>query len=258
MSGKTILQTSELQLIAGNKLLCQQLEWQVHAGEYWAILGLNGTGKTTLLHTLAGLRKPDRGAVYLQQTNLTQYIRREVARTIGLLLQENHEPFPGTVLQHVLIGRHPHLHNWQWETSEDIQLAQQAMHIMDLAGYENRNIGSLSGGERQRMAIAAVLAQQPNIFLLDEPVNHLDWHHQHQLLQYFFGLVKQHNKTVIMAVHDVNLAARYCDHVLMMFVDGQTLAGPADALLTTENLTRLYGDNVRCINTGQHDLFIPV
>lgn len=252
-----MLTTTKLKLSAGTKTLCKQLDWQVQQGERWGVLGLNGAGKTTLLHTLAGIHEPDSGEIRLYDKNLATWKRRAVARHVGLLLQENYEPFPGKVLDYVLIGRHPHLHAWQWESDKDIQLAQDALHTVGLRGFETRDIASLSGGEHQRMAIAAILVQQPDIFLLDEPVNHLDWHHQHQLLKNICDRVTTQSKALVMVIHDVNLAARYCDHVLMIFDNGEIQSGTTDQMLHPEMLARLYGYPVAEINTDAGPVYIP-
>lgn len=257
MTTSSLISTHQLKLVAGNKLLCSDLDWQIQQGERWAILGLNGAGKTTLLHTLAGLRIAESGKVFFQNKDISLCSRRRIAQHIALLLQENYEPFPGQVLEYVLIGRHPHLKNWQWENNRDIELARNALNIVDLAGFETRNIVTLSGGERQRMAIAAVLVQEPDLFLLDEPVNHLDWHHQHKLLKTFSELVSIEGKTMIMAIHDVNLAARYCDHVLMLFENGKVVAGPVSEIMDAANLSDLYGHKVMRITTDSNDLFVP-
>jgi len=258
LSTSALLHTSDLTLNAGDKLLCENLDWKIKSGERWAILGLNGAGKTSLLHTLAGLRTATQGEVRLKGKPLTQWSRREAAQRIGLLLQEHDEPLSGHVLDYVLIGRHPHLRHWQWESDADLVLARQALMQVDLSGYAQRDIATLSGGERQRMAIAAVLAQQPQLYLLDEPVNHLDWHHQHELLRLFSNLAVAKGKTIVMAVHDVNLAVRYCDHVLLMYEQGKTKLGTVEELLTPANLTELYGHAVEQIQTDSLVLFAPV
>lgn len=252
-----MLATTQLQLSAGARILCRSLDWQLQQGQRWALLGLNGAGKTTLLHTLAGIHAAENGEITLYDKNIHAWSRRDAARHIGLLLQESYEPFPGKVLDYVLIGRHPHLHAWQWESDEDIQLAQNALQAVGLNGFEMRDITSLSGGERQRVAIASVLVQQPDIFLLDEPVNHLDWHHQHQLLKTVCDLVNTELKAMVMAIHDVNLAARYCDHVLMIFENGEIQSGTTDQMLHPEMLARLYGYPVKEISTDAGTVFLP-
>ena len=165
--------------------------------------------------------------------------------------------FPGKVLEHVLIGRHPHLNTWQWESNTDYLIAQRALATVGLTEFAQRDIHTLSGGERQRMAIATVLAQQPRIFLLDEPVNHLDWHHQHQLLATMTGLAHSGSCSLVMALHDVNLAARYCDHVMMLFANGKVKMGNSAELLRAETLSSLYGYDIEQFDADGKVVFIP-
>ncbi|MGD8783111.1 MAG: ABC transporter ATP-binding protein [Thioalkalispiraceae bacterium] len=257
MSNEIILGCHDLHLEIGNKLLCDSLSLRIKPGETWAVLGLNGAGKTTLLHTLAGIRQADRGRVSLNGRNITEYSRHDVARHLALLLQTNQDPFPGQVIEHVMIGRHPHLKAFQWESEQDYQIAKDALAMVGLAGFENRDIQHLSGGEYQRMLIAMVLVQQPAIYLLDEPVNHLDWQHQHQLLSRLCSLTENNNKALFMALHDVNLAARYCSHTLMMFDDGSVKAGPTADLLTIEHLQALYHTPILQVESQRGQLFTP-
>lgn len=251
------LSCNDLHLEIGNKVLCENLSLTIQPGETWSILGLNGAGKTTLLHTLAGLRNPEHGKIFLDDNGLNGIERHEVARQIGLLLQTNQDPFPGKVIEHVLIGRHPHLKALQWETETDYQIALHALEQVGLSGFENRDLQSLSGGEYQRMLIAMVLVQQPSIYLLDEPVNHLDWQHQHQILQTLVEMTEQKICSLMMALHDVNLAARYCSHTLMMFDNGRVLAGTTSDLLSTDSLEELYHTPVSQIEGEHGRLFTP-
>lgn len=245
-------------LTAGNRTLCRDLNWQLMPGQCWAVLGLNGAGKTTLLHSLAGIREPDQGSIRLLDKVITHCTRREIAQRLGLLFQESDSVFPGKVIEHVLVGRHPHLRNWQWEGPTDLQIAEHALATVGLGNFLDRDIHTLSGGERQRMAIATLLAQQPQIFLLDEPVNHLDWHYQHQLLATLRRLTKSGNSGLVMALHDVNLVMRYCDHVLMMFRNGEIQMGESNRLLRAETLSELYGYEIECIEQDGRRLFLPV
>lgn len=257
MTEKSSLSCNDLHLEIGNKVLCDSLSLQIEPGETWAVLGLNGAGKTTLLHTLAGIRQPDAGQVLLNETDLSQLSRHTIATQLGLLLQTHQDPFPGKVIEHVLIGRHPYLKALQWESESDYQIAKDALSTVGLVGFENRDIQSLSGGEYQRMLIAMVLVQQPSIYLLDEPVNHLDWQHQHQILGTLSAMTEQKTCSLVMALHDVNLAARYCSHTLMMFDDGQVKSGPTPELLNTETLENLYHTPIMQIDSEQGKMFTP-
>lgn len=257
MTPTSLLRTQGVHLEAGERTLCRDLNWQLQAGECWAIMGLNGAGKTTLLHSLANIHQPKHGEVRLQDQPIQSYSRHHIAQRLALLFQENDVVFPGTVIEHVLIGRHPHLKSWQWESHEDVKIAQHALLAVGMQDFAQRDMQTLSGGEHQRVAIATVLAQQPSIYLLDEPVNHLDWHHQHQLLTSLCGLAKNGSCGLVMVLHDINLVARYCDHVMMMFASGEVRMGDNQAMLQADTLSELYGYEIERIDTGDKTVFVP-
>jgi iron complex transport system ATP-binding protein len=223
----------------GSRRLVEELSIQFAPGELVAVLGCNGSGKTLTLHTLAGLRAPEEGAVLLDGTPLGHLSRRTVALRLGLLAQDLEDAFVTTALEMVLIGRHPHLGMWQWETAEDERIAREALAAVNLAEFADRRTDTLSGGEQRRVAAAALLAQRPEIFLLDEPTNHLDPHHQVGVLNLFRELTRN-GSTVITTLHDPTLAARFADRVLLLFGDGRWNAGPARDALTAESLSTLY------------------
>ena len=234
-----VLATRGLVVTIAGIRVCASLDLAVLPGECWAILGRNGAGKTTLLHTLAGLRRADAGSIEIAGRPLAATAHREIARLRGLLMQDDSDAFPATVLDTVLVGRHPHLSRWQWESAEDVRVAREALAAADMAGTEARDVRTLSGGERRRVALAALLTQQPRLFLLDEPSSHLDLAHQVALLDRLVATVRPADKALIMVVHDVNLAARCCDHVLLL-ADGEAHAGRAAELLTAERLSEIY------------------
>jgi iron complex transport system ATP-binding protein len=241
--------------IAGQRI-CDGLDFGVEPGQRWAILGRNGAGKTTLLHTLAGLRPADAGVIELSGRPLASLARRELARLRALLPQDASDAFPATVLETVLVGRHPHLARWQWEGERDLAIARDALAAADMTGTEARALASLSGGERRRVALAALLAQAPGVFLLDEPATHLDLAHQLALLDRLVGIVRAERKGLVMAVHDVNLALRYCDCALLLS-GGEARAGPAEALLTPETLSGLYGVRLHALAGTRGPVFVP-
>jgi iron complex transport system ATP-binding protein len=223
----------------GARRLVAGLSVEFHAGEFVAVLGRNGSGKTLTLHTLAGLRRPQAGEVYLDGGPMANHSRRAVALRLGLLAQDVEESFVTTALESVLVGRHPHLDLWQWETAEDERIARQALTAVDLQDFAQRRTDTLSGGELRRVAVAALLAQEPSVFLLDEPSNHLDPAHLLGILGLFRELCVA-GKTVIATLHDPTVAARYADRALLLFGDGRWAAGPARELLTAERLSELY------------------
>ena len=252
-----LLQTRQLRVRIAGKSICQALDLDIERGQCWGILGSNGIGKTTLLHTLAGLRPAASGTVLLDGKALAALPRRQVAQHIGVLFQDSSDAFPDAVLNTVLIGRHPHLKAWGFETAEDIAIARRALTATGLEGMEQRLISTLSGGERRRVALATLLAQDPTLYLLDEPVNHLDLHQQIAVLELLTHKTRGNNKGLIMTVHDVNLAARYCDHVLLLFGNGDVMHGPADSVLNTATLQRLYNHSIVTVTGPRGSVFLP-
>lgn len=253
----TLLEAHGVSVEIGGKTICHGLGLRITAQQSWAILGMNGAGKTTLLHTLAGLRAPQAGSVKLLGRDMAQLHKRQIAKTLGLLLQDHEDAFPGTVMQTVLTGRHPHMSNWQWEGAEDICIAAQALAFVEMEGFAERSILTLSGGERRRVALACLLCQQPHILLLDEPTNHLDLRYQHRLLDGLTTQIRQQDKAAVMIMHDVNLAMRYCDHALLLFNDGDFIAGACGEVMTVDRLSRLYDYPMRSLKHDAGEIFIP-
>ena len=233
------LSAAAVSVRAGATTLVRELSVEFAPGELVAILGRNGSDKTLTLHTLAGLREAAAGMVSLDGVAMAQLHRRAVALRLGLLAQDLEDAFVSTAIETVLIGRHPHLSLWQWESAEDERLAREALRAVDLEEFAARRTDTLSGGEQRRLAIAALLAQQPATFLLDEPTNHLDPHHQLAVLGLFRGLADS-GRTVITTLHDPTLAARFADRVLLLHGDGRWVLGPVATTLTAASLSELY------------------
>jgi iron complex transport system ATP-binding protein len=250
-----LLTTRGLHVTIAGKIICRDLELSVRRGECWALLGRNGAGKTTLLHTLAGLRPAAAGSIDVVGRPLSEWTGRELACKRALLTQDDYDAFPASVLETALIGRHPHLSRWRWETAHDYAIARAALAAVSIAEEEARDVRTLSGGERRRVALAALLAQEPELFLLDEPASHLDLAHQLHLLDRLTAIAREERKALIMVLHDVNLAVRYCDHVLLLD-RGSALAGAAAELLTAERLTALYGVALRSLRDEARCVFV--
>jgi len=252
-----MLAVRELFVSVAGLSVCQALSLTARQGEFWAVLGRNGSGKTTLLHTLAGLRKADAGEILLADRPIAQWPKREFAQQLGILLQDSEDLFPSTVLESALIGRHPHLGRWDDESPEDVAIARQALAEMDLAERDNTSTRVLSGGERRRLALATLFTQTPRVLLLDEPVNHLDLQHQVRALESVAQRVRDHACVALAVLHDVNLAARFCNRVLMMHGNGQVVSGLTEDLMNGEQLSRLYQHRVREIAFEGERLFVP-
>ncbi len=249
----TLLRTRGLTVTVGEHTICRDLDLEVGEGQRWALLGGNGAGKTTLLHSLIGLHTELTGRVELAGEPLDRLARRRTAQLAGLLPQDSSDPFPATVLETALIGRHPHLGPWQWEGAADYAAARRALAQVGLETLEDRDVLTLSGGERRRLALATLMTQDPILWLLDEPTNHLDLHHQVTLLQ---RVAERHSGATLMSLHDVNLAERFGTHALLLFGDGDALAGSVAQVLDSAVLSRLYQHPIRQVDDGARRLFI--
>ncbi|WP_456374601.1 ABC transporter ATP-binding protein [Thiolapillus sp.] len=235
-----LLHVHELSVRIGDTQVCKGLSLDILAGQCWGILGPNGAGKTTLLHTLGGLHAADAGQILYHNRPLRDIGARELARLRGMLFQNESPDFPGSLFETVLSGRHPHLGRLGWETPEDLDIARQAIRTVGLDGLEQRRAQTLSGGERQRMEIAMLLAQAPQLGLLDEPSNHLDPDQQIVMLRLLKKRFNAERKALVMVLHDVNLAMRFCDHLLLLKGNGQQLSGSTREIATEKNIQWLY------------------
>jgi iron complex transport system ATP-binding protein len=217
---------------------------QVRAGEMLGLLGPNGSGKTTLLRLISGVIRPQQGKVFLEGRDLQQWGRRGAARRIAVVPQELHMPFAFTVEHMVGLGRTPFVNFLGSQTKHDQSIVQEAMQAAGIDTLAPRFFNELSGGERQRVIIAMALAQEPRLLLLDEPTSHLDIKYQVETLELVQRLNRERGVTVIAAMHDLNLAARYFPRLLLFQRGIVADAGPAE-VLEPKLLSRVYGVNVQ-------------
>ena len=251
-----MMQITDLVLDIPGRAGGRALTLELAAGQVWGVLGPNGVGKTTLLHTLAGLRTPRAGVVCLADQPLARLSRRKVAQRLAVVFQERQDGFPSTVMETVLIGRHPFLSPWQMEGGDDLARARTALERLDLWPLRDRLLSTLSGGERQRVALAMALTQAPEIWLADEPTNHLDLHHQVSVMQ-MLRAEADAGRTVCLCLHDLNLAARWCDHLLLLYPDGEACWGPASTMLVPHALEKLYGQSLAVAHIDGAPVFVP-
>ena len=252
-----MIHTEQLSLRMGQRVLVQNLNWRVADGECWSIIGRNGAGKSTLLRTLAGLRQPDAGHVALQDRSLKDWPLAELARQRAFLAQSRNDAFSYSVIETVLSARHPYHDNRYWEGSDDYAMAMNALESMEVANLAQRDVRTLSGGERQRVAIAAMLAQDTPLLLLDEPANALDLAHQVSLMGLLARLCREQNKTAIMVGHDLTLAHSVSTHALLLKGDGNWLAGPVAGTMQAPVLSDYLGHPIEVIEHGPRRIFIP-
>ena len=212
----------------------------IAAGSLTGLLGPNGCGKTTLLKLLCGVLRPRTGRVMLDDRMLSSMTRRELARRVAVVPQETHPAFDYTVMEMVLMGRHPHLSAFQLEGPADLEISHQALDATGTRHLADRNYMTLSGGEKQRVVIASALAQSTEVLLLDEPTASLDLRYQLDIASLLARLNRDRNVTMVLATHDLNLAASLCERLVVMR-DGRILAtGPTREVLTGGTVRQLY------------------
>jgi iron complex transport system ATP-binding protein len=250
-----LLEARGLAIDIGSVKVVENLTFGVRRGEFWGVLGPNGVGKTTLLKALAGLHAPRQGGVFIDGQSISSHPRRMIARKLGMLSQSTRYAFEASCEETALIGRHPYLSAWSTESESDRQLARQALADLNLLALADRSCMQLSGGESRRLALATLLVQDPDILLLDEPINHLDPANQITMLNVLARRVRENNKGAVMALHEVNLAACYCTHIMLLYGDNRWAAGSTEDLLTEENLSTLYGCRMRLVDDGLQRVF---
>ena len=251
-----LLRASGLTISQDGRSLLQALDLDILPGECWALLGRNGAGKTTLLHTLAGLIPAQQGRIELLDRPLNAWQPRLRARHLGLLLQDASEGFEANALEAALCGRHPYIERWAEATDEDRAITRHALTLCGLDGFAERRINSLSGGERRRLGLATLLAQNPPLMLLDEPLNHLDMAWQWRVLGELRELADQ-GHAVLMSLHEPNMALRSCSHAMLLHEHGAWQAGRAEEILTPDNLRAVYGMEWRQLVDGDGMWLVP-
>ncbi|SAK74673.1 ABC transporter-like protein [Caballeronia fortuita] len=244
-------------LRAGARTLVDGLTQSIDAGEVWCIAGPNGAGKTTLINVLAGLAKAASGSVSLDGRALASWRAADLARARALMPQAAHDAFSASVLDTVLLNRFPHLAGWGWESDEDRAAARAALDTLGLASFASRDVLTLSGGERQRVALAAVLCQNAGLLLLDEPLSHLDLHHQIACLHVLRDAAREHKRAVIFSCHDLNLARRFATHAFLLDGHGGAHAGLVADVLTAERASAAFGYPLALIRDGAHEALVP-
>jgi iron complex transport system ATP-binding protein len=243
----TALTARGLSWSIGGRRVVADVSLEVGPGQILGILGPNGAGKTSLLRLLAGLRTPDAGVVLLDGDDLGRMRRRAAARRLAIVEQslEVHDDI--TVYDSVALGRTPHRGTFAALDSDDREAIEHALHLTGMTGFRTRSWRSLSGGEQQRAQLARALAQQPDVIVLDEPTNHLDVRYQLDVL----ALLASLDTTVVTALHDLNLAARFCDRVAVL-ADGRIqAAGSPDEVLTAELIRAVYAVDA-VVETSPH------
>jgi len=237
----TRLRAEGLTLGYDDRAVLADLDVSILDGKVTAIVGANASGKSTLLRGLARLVRPRAGAVYLDGTSIAEISTIDVAKVLGLLPQTPVAPNGITVADLVARGRYPHqgwFRRWSGRDEAAVNAALAATGTADLA---DRPLAALSGGQRQRVWVAMTLAQETDLLLLDEPTTYLDLSHQVELLRLLRRLNAAHGRTIVVVLHDLNLACRFCDHVIAM-ADGAIVAeGPPADVITASLVEKVFG-----------------
>lgn len=223
----------------GNKII-QDISFQVNEGDFLGIIGPNGAGKTTLLKLMTGILKHNNGNIFYKGRDISLISRLDFARKIAVIPQFNETLFHFSVEEFILMGRFPHRKKWHSLTIQDYQILDKALELTDTNMLRKRPMNELSGGERQRVIIAQGIAQEPEIFLLDEPTAHMDIGHQTELLDLLKKLNLEKSLTVITILHDLNLAGEYCNKLLLLDNGIVYSFGNPENVLTYKNIEKVY------------------
>lgn len=224
--------------------ILEDVTFQVKSGDFIGVLGPNGAGKTTLLKTISGILKPRSGVVYIDNKDVNQLKVKEIAKTIAVVPQDSQSAFNFSVMDIVLMGRNPHMGRFQLESPRDIQVALNSMKLAGIDRLADRSLDEMSGGERRMVLIARALAQEPRILLLDEPTLHLDVNNQITMMELLHSLCRRNGLLIVAVLHDFNLAARYCDKLILIGGSKIQAVGKPEEALTKENIATVFGVQV--------------
>lgn len=239
-----LLSVDQISVRYGPFNVVRGVSFELRPGEVIALLGPNGAGKTTLIRSLNGTIPIASGKILLDGVGLRSVSRREIARKVAVVAQENETKFPVTVLEYVLAGRFANGSAFGWETAEDVTIARKALQDCDLEEFDSRLLNELSGGERQRVVLARALATDARVLLLDEPTANLDLAHQAMMFRLVRERCQHGSGSAVVIIHDLNLAAEFADRV-MLLRDGKIFAlGKPEDVLTSQNLNDVYGVQV--------------
>jgi iron complex transport system ATP-binding protein len=252
-----LIKIENLDFFYGENQVLDKINFSISDGEFVAIIGPNGAGKSTLLKIIDGIIPVSNDGVTLDELPVQHYLRRQIAQHISYLPQETEFPFSFKVEEVVYMGRFPYLKGIAYPGPEDEEIVQNAMELMDMAHFTARNFNELSGGEKQRVLIASALAQQPRVILLDEPTSALDMHHQIAIYHILKEQQQKKQLTVVVVTHDINLAAQFCDRMILMHHGKIINDGVPNKVLSFQTIQDIFGVKVYIdINPMTNSLYI--
>lgn len=253
----SIIEVKNLTFGYSRQDILRNLSFDIEPGSFVAIAGPNGAGKTTLLNLLCGLLKPKKGSVTIDAKNIKAYKPRQLAEKVAIVRQEFVPAFGFSVTETVSMARTIHYNQLGFETPADREIIAEALEATDTLQFADRLLSCISGGERQRVFIARALAQNSPILLLDEPTSFLDLRHQMRIYDLLKQMQQQKAKTIVAITHDINLAAQYCDQVLLLASDCQYHMGQTADILTEERIKTVFNIDGSSIQHGTQNIFIP-
>lgn len=238
----------------------KNIDIDIPKGSFVSILGPNGSGKTTLLKNICNILKPDNGKIIINDKNVSNIKYKELAKIIAVVHQSSDIQFDFSVFDVVLMGRFPYIGRFKSESKKDLDIAKEAMINTGIWELRDKGINEISGGEKQRVMIARALAQQPKILILDEPISNLDIKYQVGILELCKRLNKENKLTIIMTLHDINLAGRYSDYLILLDKGKIKTMDTPERVLTPENISNVYDIKVDVLkrNGDKTPYIIPV
>ena len=229
----------------GTSIVLKDASVQINSGDFVGIVGPNGSGKSTLIRTISRVLQPLYGKVLIKGEDIYRLPAAEVAKEMAVVTQERGLDFPFTVRDVVMMGRLPHIKRFARESAKDLEAVARALALTDTILLADRQINELSGGEKQRVMLARALAQEPKILLLDEPTSYLDLNYQIETMELLVRLRRDYGLTIVMVLHDLNLASRYCDYLLVVKQGAIYAIGSPHQVITTDIIKKVYGCEVR-------------
>ncbi|MCW6086018.1 ABC transporter ATP-binding protein [Clostridium sporogenes] len=237
------IETKNLDIAYEDTLIVKELNMQIPKGKITSIIGANGCGKSTILKAVGRILKPKNGLVHLSGQDISKLSTKEIAKKMAILPQNPTAPSGLTVSELVAYGRFPHQKGFGNLTKEDKKIVKWALDATKLSEFERREVDTLSGGQRQRVWIAMALAQQTDLILLDEPTTYLDLAHQLEVLKLLYELNRNQKCTIVMVLHDLNLAARFSDYIIAIQKGDIIKYGPPEEVMTPEVLRKTFNIN---------------
>ncbi|MEA1865101.1 MAG: ABC transporter ATP-binding protein [Euryarchaeota archaeon] len=250
------LKVNNVEFGYNSTLVLEDISMDLDRSEVIGIVGPNGAGKSTLIRCIDRILTPRGGSILLDGNNVSNMTRMEIAKRMGYVPQTTTRVFPATVFDTVLMGRRPHL---GWKSSEeDVDRVLEILELLGIMEFAMRDFNEISGGQQQKVLIARALAQEADILLLDEPTSNLDIRHQLEVMDIMQGIVRHKGISAIVAIHDLNLASRYTDRLLLLNGGRIFAAGNPESVLTEENIRCAYGVEALVKSDGTRPYIIPL